>query len=257
MDMPEEMQRMAEADVTRENVYELREYVIRDGKRHPFALIIPGGGYEIVANFVEGHPFAAELNRLGYSAFVLYYRIKTRYPAPQEDVARALRDILSRADELGVEREGWSLWGSSAGGHLAASFATDNMGSPKYGLPRPGTLVLVYPVITMGEMTHEGSRINLLGADASEEAIEFASVERHITPNYPPTFVWCGLADDVVPPCNSEWLAAELERNGVPYRFNTYPGVGHGTGLGRGLACDGWFEDAVKFWEEQLGRSNR
>ena len=66
-----------------------------------------------------------------------------------------------------------------------------------------------------------------------------------------------GPAATLGPIVHNAEVVAELERNGVPYRFNTYPGVGHGTGLGRGLACDGWFEDAVAFWEEQLGRSNR
>ena len=75
---------------------------------------------------------------MGYSAFVLYYHVKeqAKYPAPQEDVA---------------------------------SFGTEHMGYAKYELPKPGTLVLVYPVITMGEKTHEGSRKNHLGKDATQE----------------------------------------------------------------------------------------
>ena len=241
------------AALTRENEYQLDEYVIGDGKKHPFALICPGGGYEMVADFVEGKPFAEELNKRGYSAFVVYYRVKdkARYPAPQEDVARALRDILSRAEELNLDTECWSLWGSSAGGHLAASFSTQNMGYPKYDLPRPGTLVLIYPVVTMGPDTHEGSRVNLLGADATEEQIEFASVEKQVTAEYPPTFVWCGDADDTVPMSNSEMLAEALEKCGVPHLLKVYPGIGHGVGLGTGTVCEDWLDEAVAFWEKQ------
>lgn len=78
------------------NHYKLDAYVLRDGKKHPFALICPGGAYMLVSEENEGHTFAAELNRRGISAFVLHYRCrrKGRYPAPQQDVARALHEIL-------------------------------------------------------------------------------------------------------------------------------------------------------------------
>lgn len=243
----------AAADFWRPNRYELKEYVIRDGKKHPFALICPGGGYGMVCSFVEGRPYAEALNELGYSAFVVYYGVKkkARYPAPQQDVARALRDILSRADELNLDTRGYSLWGSSAGGHLAASFGTQNMGYAVYDLPRPGALILTYPVITMGDLTHAGSRDNLLGSAPTQEQIRFASVEQQVTSDYPPTFVWCGTADKTVAPDNSQMLAQALEVNGVPYQIRRYPGVDHGVGLGKGLACEPWFQEAVAFWEQQ------
>ena len=53
------------------NHYKLDAYVLRDGKKHPFALICPGGAYMLVSEENEGHTFAAELNRRGISAFVL------------------------------------------------------------------------------------------------------------------------------------------------------------------------------------------
>lgn len=108
----------AGVDFWYKNDYELKEYAIRDGKQHPFALVCPGGGYQMVSCYNEGRPFALELNRRGYSAFVLRYRCKSkaRFPAPQEDLARGLREILDHAGELGVDVSGYSIWGSSAGG---------------------------------------------------------------------------------------------------------------------------------------------
>lgn len=238
-------------DFFRPNKYELKKYLINDGKKHPFALICPGGGYFAVCSFVEGEPFAKELNRRGYHAFVVYYRVKDRaqYPAPQEDVARALREILAHAQEWNLDTRAYSLWGSSAGGHLAASFGTDAMGYRNYDLPKPSTLVLTYPVVTMGEKTHIGSRENLLGKDAEPGKLDFASVEKQITANYPPTFLWCGDADQTVDPVNCEMLEAALKEKGIPHLRKCYPGVDHGVGLGQGLACEGWFDEAVKFWE--------
>ena len=242
----------ARSDYWHRNEYELKPFLVRDGKKHPFALICPGGGYGMVCSFIEGVPYARMLNERGYSAFVLYYHVKkkAKYPAPQNDVAQAVNEIFARAEEWNIDTKGYSVWGSSAGGHLAASFGTETMGYKKYGLAKPGALVLVYPVITMGSLTHEGSCDNLLGKQCAPEMIEKTSVEKHITQDYPPTFLWCGDADHTVDPKNSEMMDEALTRAGVVHEFVEYPGVDHGVGLGQGLVCEPWFERAVSFWEE-------
>ena len=45
-----------------------------------------------------------------------------------------------------------------------------------------------------------------------------------------------------------------LENLGIPTEFHAYEGLGHGFGLGTGTVADGWLEDAVNFWQEQLAR---
>ena len=231
--------------------YYLENYILKDGKTHPFAIICPGGGYWRVCSFVEGLPFARKLNAMGYSAIVVHYRCGSKYPypVPQEDLARAIRHVLQHKDRWKLDMEGYSLWGASAGGHLAASFGTDAMGYKRYGLPKPGALILSYPVVTMGEKAHEGSRKHLLGEDRTPHMIQFASIEKQITADYPPTFLWCGLEDRSVDPDNSRMLAEALKEWEIPHAFLTVADVGHGVGIGEGLACEGWFEKAVGFWE--------
>lgn len=243
----------AVGDHFRLNRYGLKKYLIPDGKKHPFALICPGGGYSMVCSFVEGEPYAKALNKLGYSAFVVYYSVRKRacFPAPQQDVAKALQDILSHAEEWNLHTDCYSLWGSSAGGHLAATFGTESMGYAKYNLPKPGALILAYPVISMGEKTHPGSRENLLGNQPQQELIQLTSVENQVTEAYPPTFIWCGDADRTVDPANSALFIKALEEKGVPHQYETYANVDHGVGLGKGLACEAWFEHAVRFWDQQ------
>ncbi len=233
-------------DSYRPNRYALKSYLINDGRCHPFAIICPGGGYNSVCSFVEGKPFAKALNKLGYHAFVVYYRTKekARYPHPQEDLKRAVEEVFAHAQEWRLDTDSWSIWGSSAGGHLAASYCSENWGTPK-----PSALVLVYPVITMGENTHNGSRDNLLGKNTSEDMIEKLSVEKHINSDYPPSFMWYGTADNTVAPLNTKMLAQALEEVGVPYKVEEYNGIGHGAGLAKGTVADGWFEHAVEFWE--------
>lgn len=234
-------------DFWRPNRYKLKPYLVNDGEKHPFALICPGGGYSMVCSFVEGRPFAEALNKRGYHAFVLYYRVKrkARYPAPQDDLERAIREIFDHAEDWKLDTHNWSLWGSSAGGHLAASFCTEER-----GVPKPGTLILSYPVITMGEKTHRGSRDTLLGKDADPVLVERLSVERRITGDYPPAYVWNGTADATVDPVNSRILEAALERAGVAHLAEQFEGVGHGVGLAKGTCAEPWFEHAVAFWEK-------
>ena len=71
-------------------------------------------------------------------------------------------------------------------------------------LPRPGALVLNYPVVTMTRKTHGGSRDNLLGKTPTAVNIHRCSVEKRMNDHYPPTFVWCGDADKTADPDNSK-----------------------------------------------------
>ena len=166
--------------------YYLEKYILKDGHRHPLAIICPGGGYHRVCSFIEGLPYAKKLNDMGYK---------------------------------------------------------------NYNLPKPGALILSYPVVTMGKFAHEGSRNYLLGSHPSAEQIEFASVEKQLTDDYVPTFLWCGLEDHTVDPKNSYLLKDALIKHGIPHCFLPINNVDHGVGIGEGLECEGWFEKAVQFWE--------
>ena len=94
--------------------YYIEKYIINDGKKHPMAIICPGGGYHWVCSFSEGMPYAKKLNSMGYSAFVIHYRCGKgyEYPIPQEDLARAIREILSNSELffMGLLRR-WSFGG--------------------------------------------------------------------------------------------------------------------------------------------------
>ena len=79
----------------------------------------------------------------------------------------------------------------------------------------------------------------------------FASVDEQVTADYPPTYIWCGDADQTVKPENTRRMAAALERAGVPYRCEIFPGVDHGVGPGTETAAEGWIDHAVEFWKTQ------
>ena len=234
------------------NEYKLvTDFVIRDGKKHPCAILVPGGGYSMVCSFIEGVPIARKLNAKGISAFIVYYRTKRQaaFPNPMDDLARGVREILSHADEYNIDTENYSVWGASAGGHLVGSFGTDNMGYVKYGLPKPGALVLMYPVISLDpKYTHMGTRNNLIGKNGSKEMEDMVSIQKHVHPGYPDTYIWCGDADELVDPLNTKMMKEELEKAGIRSRCDIFPGVIHGVGPGTGTNAEGWIDKAVEFW---------
>lgn len=237
-------------DCSQPNEYRLTPYLVNDNTPHPFAIICPGGAYHMICDFREGEPFAHFLNSKGISAFVLSYHVnkKAHFPAPIDDLAMAVKEILSRADELNLETENYSIWGSSAGGHLACCFSLPEIGYARYHLPKPKALVLIYPVITMGKNTHRVSKGHFLGHKPSIEDIDKYSIEKHITDDFPMTFVWCGDCDHSVKPVNSGMLVKQLEKHAIKHEFHLYPNVGHGVGLGKGTSADNWIDDAVRFW---------
>ena len=204
-------------------------------------IVCPGGGYSHLADH-EGGPVAQWLNSIGITAFVLKYRLGPRYhhPAPLQDAARAIRLVRARAAEWKINPERIGILGFSAGGHVASTIATHfDSGKPDASDPiervssRPSLAILIYPVITMGDKTHAGSKKNLLGDNPSPQMISLLSNEEQVTRETPPTFLVHTMTDTAVPVENSQMFAAALRKAGVPFEFHLYERGPHGFGLGR------------------------
>ena len=111
----------------------------------PFALISPGGGFSYVASVHEGFPYAVEINKRGFNAFVSKYRVGGGGTVATEDLAAALDYVFRHAASLGVATTGYSLWGSSAGARMAATIGSHGVASLGVaGLPKPSVIVMAY-----------------------------------------------------------------------------------------------------------------
>lgn len=229
-------------------------YAFTIGQDRPFVLILPGGGYNNVFAFVEGYTTAIKLNELGYNAFIGQYRVgkNAHYPNPQDDVAEMIQWIFLNAKRLGVNTKDYAVCGFSAGGHLAASWATKQLGYEKYKLPKPKAVMLAYPVITMGEHTHPGSRKKLLGKDYQNKEIQkMYSIEGLVDSDYPATYLWQCKKDSIVPFVNSQMFAEVLKKYNCHYEYLSVDGSGHGLGLGEGTPAEGWLEKAIALWQKE------
>ena len=226
---------------TTNDIPDLTAFIPEKGRGSGAAMVIcPGGGYAHLARH-EGHDYAEFLRGQGIAGFVLRYRLGShgyRHPIMLGDAARALRLVRHRAAEFGVDPKRIGIMGSSAGGHLASSLLTHfDAGTPDAPDPvdressRPTLGVLCYPVITLGEFTHQGSRLNLLGPNPSPETVEFLSGEKQVTKDTPPAFLWHTWEDTAVPVENVLQYAAAMRRAGVRFDLHVYEKGGHGMGL--------------------------
>jgi acetyl esterase/lipase len=203
-------------------------------------IVCPGGGYQHLAMDHEGVQIAKWLNSLGISAFVLQYRLGPKYhhPAMINDAQRAIRIVRSRAAALHIQPDRIGIWGFSAGGHLASTAATHfDSGDPNASDPidhagsRPDFAILAYPVISLGEFAHVGSRNNLLGKTPDPKLVEDLSNDQRVTAQTPPTFLFHTTADATVPVENSVRFYLALRKAGVPAEMHIFQNGQHGVGL--------------------------
>ena len=227
-------------------------------------VVFPGGGYGGLAQH-EGNDYALWFNQHGITAFVVKYRLGSngyRHPALLHDAARALRLVRARAGEWKIDPKRVGIIGSSAGGHLASTLLTHfDAGKPddadiiERQSSRPDIGILCYPVITMGEQTHQGSKNNLLGKDPSPELVRLLSNELQVTPETPPCFLFHTFEDTAVPVENSLRFAAALRKAGVPFDLHIYQKGRHGIGLGDKppfAHIHPWANDCL-FWLKERG----
>ena len=109
----------------------LEFYEPEAGKKNQSAVVIvPGGGFGILASGHEGSDLALWLRDRGFLAAVLQHRCPTNklpkpWELPAQDTQRALRLVRAKADELGIKSDRVGLFGFSAGGQVALIAATN------------------------------------------------------------------------------------------------------------------------------------
>ena len=226
-------------------------------------LILPGGGYGNLAEH-EGTGYAEWFAQHGVTAYVLKYRLGSngyRHPVMLHDAKRALRLVRSFARRDGLDPARIGVIGSSAGGHLASTLATHfDAGQPGSTDPveressRPDLGILCYPVISLLEFAHSGSRRNLLGDNPPAELVRHLSSELQVTRDTPPCFIWHTVEDKTVPVENALLFASALRRAGVPFSLHIYEKGAHGLGFfGRNQQPAPPWADQLRHWFKERG----
>lgn len=213
-------------------------YIHEDDRVRPGILIVPGGGYCVVSP-TEGSSVARRFYGKGYQTFVLTYTtnllqndpLKTQ---PLQDISRAIRYIRLQAEAFRVKEDSVAVCGFSAGGHLCASLCVhwEDIHDAREEYERisnwPDAAVLCYPVLTSGEKAHRDSFRALLGENASKEDLEYMSVEKYVTDQTSPAFIWATVTDDLVAVENSMMYAEACREKKVPYALHLFSEGQHG-----------------------------
>ncbi len=246
-------------------------YVINDTRlnKRDGMLVIPGGGYGIVALDREGEKTALAYLARGVNAYVLNYRCAREdvFPMHLEYAALAMKWIRENADKHNTNPERIFALGYSAGGHLAASLTTRyNFAEERLGLKKdsvkPKGAVLCYPVITAIEPCNKGSFAGLLNKpyeDLTDEEKAYHSMENYVKSDTPPAFIWHTSEDKAVPVHSSLKLALAYANAGVPFALHVYPYGPHAIALATeysnpqdGLSrvqplAMGWLDDSIEW----------
>lgn len=190
-------------------------------------LVIPGGGYHILALDLEGTEVCEWLNSIGVTAALLKYRVPKRdgleqHGPPLQDAQRALGLLRAHATEWKLDPKRIGAVGFSAGGHLLAVLAS-SVAQRTYPVVdaadtascRPDFSILIHPAYL--SLKEQGEKI---------------APNVQISTNHPPTFI-AMTQDDPVRIENALFYYLALKQAGVSSELHAYPTGGHGYGLRR------------------------
>jgi len=200
-------------------------------------MVLPGGGYKVLAIDLEGSEVCDWLVSRGITCVLLKYRVPDsgphweneckcavdpRAPMALEDVQRALGLVRHQAAQLHVDPRRVGVLGFSAGGHLVADISTHwrqraytHVDGADAESCRPDFAVALYP----GHMLEKTTRELQLNPTIP------------VSRDTPPTFLLQSEDDPVDSVDNSLVYYIALKNAGVPVEYHVYPTGGHAFGL--------------------------
>lgn len=200
-------------------------------------IVCPGSGYKKM-NIKNTRLIANRLNRMDITVFVLVHRLPSDITGPEksmaafQDLQTAIHLVRRRADEWKLSPNKIGVWGSSAGGHLAAMLGTHyadrQITANDYISLRPDFLVLAWPLISFRPgLPHKDSMNNLLGETPTLEQIKYFSLDEWVDETTPTTFLVHAANDSVVPFANSIRFFEALRASNIPAEIHIYEKGGH------------------------------
>jgi acetyl esterase/lipase len=165
---------------------------------------------------------------LGMVAMCAEYRVKkTHNTSPKECVSdgkSAIRWTRANASKYGIDPNRIAAGGGSAGGHVAASTVTvdafDDPADDQSVSCRPNALVLFNPVYDNGPDGY--------GYDRVKEYWQDISPIHRLSKDVPPTIVFLGTEDKLIPVATGQSFKAKLDELGVRNQLHLYKDAAHG-----------------------------
>ena len=199
-------------------------------------IIIPGGGYEVVAMHHEGYDVAEILSSQGITAAVLKYRLPNPETSnqpnlvPITDTRRALELLREMAEEYGFDKEKVGVLGFSAGSHLATVAGLWKSDKKE---ENPNFTALIYGVTNLSEENLKWLEESLYFRKLTNEEIDQNRLLDLVSENTPPAFLVHASDDDVCLVEETNLYAQQLNEHNVLAEVHIFSKGGHGFGLGR------------------------
>ena len=200
---------------------------LSESDKRPAIVFFFGGGW------FQGHPrqfypHCEYLASRGMVAMSAEYRVSSRNKTtPKEcvmDGKSAVRWIRQHAAELGIAPDKVMAGGGSAGGHVAAATGTtkgfEEDGEDLGISSRPCALVLFNPVFDNGPRGY--------GYDQVKAYWKQISPMHNIDSNTPPTIVFLGTKDALIPAATAEAYQKRMQESGNRCDLHLYEGQPHG-----------------------------
>jgi acetyl esterase/lipase len=212
-------------------------------------VIVPGGGFGVLASEHEGSDLALWFRERGFAAAVLQHRCPTNKLAkpwefPAWDTQRAISLVREKAADLGVHPDRIGLFGFSAGGQVALIAATNDEArlypaadATDKASCRPDFLMLCYAW-------------HILADDSLTEL----KPEIHISEKTPPTFLAQAYDDKGSLAEGSTLAFLALRKAKVSAELHIYSTGGHGFGMrANDTQAPGDFPGRLELWLKTRG----
>jgi acetyl esterase len=192
----------------------------------PAVIFFFGGGW-VGGTPNQFKPHCQFLASHGIIGITAEYRVKNRHgTSPIDaimDARSALRWLKTNGTELGIDTSRILAAGGSAGGHLASTTATiDDLNDPSDDLsvdPMPAALILFNPVLNTEVLPDR--------FENQESAIK-ASPMNFVDKDIPPTLIFHGTDDNLVPYESILEFQQKMQDAGNYCEVILFGGMGHG-----------------------------
>jgi acetyl esterase/lipase len=199
-------------------------------------ILIPGGGYSLVAIYHEGHDLAKILAKQGIATAVLKYRLpKTEssdqpHLVPLADARRALKLLRTHSKKYGFEADKLGVMGFSAGGHLATVVS---LWKSEAEDENPNFSGLIYGVTDLNAENRKWLEDSLYHRKLTDEEVAQNTLLDLVSKDTPPAFLVHAYDDEVCDVRESTLYAEKCVEHEVPVEMHLFPKGGHGFGVGR------------------------
>jgi acetyl esterase/lipase len=223
------------------HIFEPKGHAATD--QRPVAVFFFGGGWN-GGTPKQFEPHCRYLASRGMVAITADYRVKSRQgTTPFEcvkDGKSAIRWVRANAAKLGIDPQRIAAGGGSAGGHVAAATGTvsglEEAGEQTNVSSKPNALLLFNPVYDNGPKGYGYSRV--------KDRYKEISPMHNIDSTSPPTIVFLGTKDSLIPVATAKAYEAKMKAAGCRCDTHLYEGQPHGF-FNKGRSDDKFYNATV------------